>query len=254
MRDAELHPLTYHSDKADLMHDTALAFGKLFFDTYLPEHSNLTVIDVGATAGSWLVLKSSGDYQPGLGSPDTGSTILACFVDSLGQRVAPEAYIGYYSTMQSSGLVTDVSQDFRLGGSGYTQVLVPSSAVALLLTPNDSFFGDNTDPDNDFGVWAQVRDSSVDEFTMCVLRVLESRRQWLQRLDISSWDKALLVQLAEEESNTIDAQAEQQLLYSRLMCEGLRYTRQAHRSWRHATETVYRLYESELRKLEHDDQ
>ncbi len=124
--------------------------------------TRLTLIDVGATAGSWLVLKSSGDYQPGLGSPDTGSTILACFVDSLGQRVAPEAYIGYYSTMQSSGLVTDVSQDFRLGGSGYTQVLVPSSAVALLLTPNDSFFGDNTDPDNDFGVWAQVRDSSVD--------------------------------------------------------------------------------------------
>lgn len=31
------------------MHDTALAFGKLFFDTYLPEHSSLTVIDVGAT-------------------------------------------------------------------------------------------------------------------------------------------------------------------------------------------------------------
>lgn len=124
--------------------------------------TRLTLIDVGATAGSWLVLRQAGDFLPLSSGTDTSTSLLATFVDSLGRKVAPEAYIGYISSTQSSGLVTDVSQDFRVGGAGYTQVLVPSSAVALVFTTNDSFFGNNTDPDNDYGVWAQVRDSSVD--------------------------------------------------------------------------------------------
>jgi hypothetical protein len=49
-----------------------------------------------------------------------------------------------------SAMTTDIPQDFAVSGTG-TAVTVPAGATHLFVGVLDSYFGDNTDPDGDFG-------------------------------------------------------------------------------------------------------
>jgi hypothetical protein len=69
--------------------------------------------------------------------------------------------LGHTTPVQSSGRNTNISQDFFVVSGGVTQVKVPEGAVALLFSPDDMWFGDNSDPNNDYGVMLTAVDSNV---------------------------------------------------------------------------------------------
>jgi Ca2+-binding RTX toxin-like protein len=122
--------------------------------------------DFSAQSGNIINLSRYGAYQagnglrPGTSSPflDDSASMAAVFVDANGNRVAPEVFIGYSTQSQSSGLVTNVPQDFLVVAGGITQVKIPLGAVAIQFTVNDVWFMDNTDPNRDFGVSIQIAD------------------------------------------------------------------------------------------------
>ena len=49
------------------------------------------------------------------------------------------------------GLSTNIVQDFTIG-PGFVDISVPFGAAYLFVSPNDSYFVDNTDPDANFGL------------------------------------------------------------------------------------------------------
>jgi len=115
---------------------------------------------LGISPGDLLTLERVGDYRyrGGIADGDTATATIGVFSGSatlLGganpNRVpgAIDAGTDVFSLpTDSGGLPTDISQDFALT----TTVVVPTGASHLFISPNDSFFGDNTDPDNDYGV------------------------------------------------------------------------------------------------------
>jgi Ca2+-binding RTX toxin-like protein/methionine-rich copper-binding protein CopC len=130
-----------------------------------PEPTQVALSAVGALAGEILTLSRRGDFQYGVGTnsqgvlfTDTGTPLLARFVDAGGLPVLPATFVGYTTSTQTSGRQTDVPEDFFVVG-GITQVQVPQGAVALQFSVNDRFFSDNLDPDNDFGVVIRKADA-----------------------------------------------------------------------------------------------
>lgn len=120
-------------------------------DTGAKVATTLTLSDLGMVAGEVMSLTRSGAYQFGSNSTDMTSNMVAVFLDAQGARIAPEVYARTTTQAQSSGDVTDVAQDFDVA-AGVTRVVVPAGAVSIAFSVRDSFFGDNTDPNNDFGV------------------------------------------------------------------------------------------------------
>ena len=120
-------------------------------DTGAKAATTLTLSDLGMVAGDVMSLSRSGAYQFGSNSSDITSNMVAVFLDAQGARVAPEVYARTTTQVQTSGDVTDVPQDFDVA-AGVTRVVVPAGAVSIAFSVRDSLFGDNTDPNNDFGV------------------------------------------------------------------------------------------------------
>ncbi|MFN0194178.1 MAG: beta strand repeat-containing protein [Aestuariivirga sp.] len=144
-----------------------------------PAAVNATAINLsalGIAAGDVLALEATGDYDAdGAGAVfgDTSGDVSAVFSSSstLGASTLVNRVTGAVSaanpifggtmpsvTTLSTGVgnfTTDISQDFALGRAydGDTTVTqVPTGAGFLFLSARDSFFGDNTDPDGDFGI------------------------------------------------------------------------------------------------------
>jgi len=106
----------------------------------------------GAAPGSVITLSAVGNYKSAATSTDTSTSLAAVFVNATGQRIEPEAFLGYATLTQSSGKATTVAEDFFVPIGGLVQVHVPVGAVEVWFSVNDTFFSDNTDPDNNFGV------------------------------------------------------------------------------------------------------
>lgn len=51
---------------------------------------------------------------------------------------------------------TDIPQDFFIFGGAGTSIIVPTGAAFLFVSPSDSFFSDNSDPNGDFRVQVSV--------------------------------------------------------------------------------------------------
>jgi Ca2+-binding RTX toxin-like protein len=133
-----------------------------------PVPTQVLLSQVEATAGTIVTLSRRGDFQYGFGDDpqgapftDTGTPLLARFVNANGQPVQPSTFLGHNTSTQSSGLETNVSEDFFVV-AGVTQIEVPQGATALQFSVNDRFFSDNHDPDNDFGVVIRKADSYSD--------------------------------------------------------------------------------------------
>ena len=116
-----------------------------------------------AQAGSIITLSNSGTYRAGQGVAflDASDSLLAVFVDASGNPVAPEVFGAFTTSVQTSGLATDIAQDFFVVAGGLTQVKAPVGAVALKFSVNDGFFSDNTDLNKDFKVTLAVQGTSI---------------------------------------------------------------------------------------------
>ncbi len=111
--------------------------------------------DLGIQPGDVIAISAKGDYQAGaFNFSDVNPSMIAVF-GGPGGFVSPEVFLGVKSLAQNStGVATDIAQDFALvgNGTGITMVKVPVGATSIYFSPNDSFFSDNTDPDNDYAV------------------------------------------------------------------------------------------------------
>ena len=120
-------------------------------DTGAKAATTVTLSSLSLVAGDVMTLTRSGAYQFASNSTDVTSNMVAVFLDAQGARVAPEVYARTTTQTQTSGLASDVPQDFDVA-AGVTRVVVPVGAVSIAFSVRDSLFGDNTDPNNDFGV------------------------------------------------------------------------------------------------------
>ena len=114
--------------------------------------TRINLTDYGVVPGQILVLTAVGDYAASQGWSDDEDGLVAVFIDSTGNYLAPDVFSSAYTEEQSSGLATDIPQDFRLPGGELTHVRVPTGAAELLFSVQDIYFADNNDPDGDFGV------------------------------------------------------------------------------------------------------
>lgn len=113
--------------------------------------------------GDILVLQRVGFYSHGselLGFEDIIPDLGAVFSGPGGfmfpGALLPVAPFSTQPTLHRQ-IPTNIPYDFSIRGGEGTAVQIPEGASRLLFSPNDSFFGDNDDPNNDFGVWIQVR-------------------------------------------------------------------------------------------------
>ncbi|MBN2367232.1 MAG: T9SS type A sorting domain-containing protein [Calditrichaeota bacterium] len=118
----------------------------------------LALDSLGISWGDSLMLQQMGDYDNGPGG-DVYTAMIGVFStnDSLLDPSQPhrvpgaiEAGEDYVSSPTWSGnLATDIPEDFRIDT---TYISVPDSAEYIFVCAHDSKYGDNSDPDNDFGV------------------------------------------------------------------------------------------------------
>ncbi|MCC2670471.1 MAG: hypothetical protein K0Q72_2942, partial [Armatimonadetes bacterium] len=66
---------------------------------------------------------------------------------------------------------TDIPEDFAITGGG-TDLTIPAGAQFLFVSPNDSFFSDNSDPDGDYTIRITLldtdRDGVLDDVDDCI--------------------------------------------------------------------------------------
>lgn len=125
----------------------------------------LSAIGSNIQAGSIIALQQAGGISNGVGGPDDEwHMMIAVFVDGNGNFLSPGSQTTAPSIVTQptyhGGIPTDIPQDFGLNVDNssapptyYAQV--PQGAVALLVCASDSAYGDNTDPNGNFGVFAE---------------------------------------------------------------------------------------------------
>jgi hypothetical protein len=83
-------------------------------------------------------------YTPMVRIPDAVMTTLPDYVSK-------PSYYGNTFADPLSTISTDIPQDFNISTAGVT-VTIPTTAQYIFFSANDNMFGDNTDPDHNFGV------------------------------------------------------------------------------------------------------
>ena len=118
--------------------------------------------DLGLAAGDLITLSRSGNWQGAPTLTDINTSLLAVFSGANG-LITPATYLTFTTPLQSGSTTasTDVIQDFFVVGPGVTVIQIPVGATSLRFTTSDSFFADNSDPNNDFKVTVQKLDSTT---------------------------------------------------------------------------------------------
>jgi hypothetical protein len=128
----------------------------------------LALSNFGIQPGQIIRIERLGFFDPGGTFGETSASLSAVFSASntllsasLLNRVqdAIDAGTDYTSFRTFRGnLLTDIPEDFTLGsnGSGSIDIVVPTGATHLFFSPRDPYFGDNTDPNGDYGVAVTV--------------------------------------------------------------------------------------------------
>ena len=111
-----------------------------------------------------LQVQQSGAYLcsvPSYGDPlcqyPTSKDLGAVFVNSSGAKLFPgsggnQLPIFTFPTL-NGGIPTDIPEDFTIPEGYAISVTIPAGAVALLFTPNDSYFSDNSDAGGNYGAY-----------------------------------------------------------------------------------------------------
>jgi hypothetical protein len=124
----------------------------------------ISLAALGIQPGDTIWLQETGDFTPDLagGTADSFRDLLALFSSSavlLGRTELNRASGALATTLPGfvtdatyyERLSTDIPQDFRVSTGG-TVVKVPAGAAYLFAASYDIFYGDNGDPDQDYGL------------------------------------------------------------------------------------------------------
>lgn len=124
----------------------------------------LSLATLGVTPGQWLLLQTSGGFSFGT-TPDGQRGLAGVF--SSDSTVLPSSSLhrvpgaiaagpSFFSGATYFGnLPTDIPEDFYISRElygDYVRVEVPAGAAWLLLSVRDSWYSDNTDPNNDWAI------------------------------------------------------------------------------------------------------
>ncbi len=122
---------------------------------------------LGISAGDYLILQQLGDYDNGPGG-DIYTGMIGVFSsnDSLLDPSQPHRVPGAIdagedfttSPTWNGGLPTDIPEDFFIDS---ILIQVPDSASFIFVSAHDSWYNDNTDPDNDFAVDIQITSTPI---------------------------------------------------------------------------------------------
>jgi len=128
--------------------------------------------DLGLIDLDHIVLQQKGDYDNGPnGDTYIGMSGVFSVNDSLLESTQQNRVPGAinagedFSTHNTyySNLVTDIPEDFYIDS---IVIQIPDSAEYLFISPHDSWFNDNSDPDNDYGVRiVKTEIKSIDTFS-----------------------------------------------------------------------------------------
>ena len=133
----------------------------------------IVLADLGILPGDRLRLEAVGDFDPGPGG-DTALNLVAVF--SGGGVLMPAHLLDRVPGAMDAGddLVTgctfngcqptDIPEDFAVargdGSFSHACLVVPDGATHLFAGPADSYYGDNSDPDGDFGLRITILSAS----------------------------------------------------------------------------------------------
>lgn len=124
----------------------------------------LALADFGIQEGDAIRLERLGDFDCGSPCVDDRTSMIAVFsasdvllAPSLLNRVVDAIDAGDDVATHNThygGEPTDIPEDFaiQLADCSSVEVVVPEGAAYLFITPNDSLYYDNTDPDGDYGL------------------------------------------------------------------------------------------------------
>ncbi|WP_428389967.1 LamG-like jellyroll fold domain-containing protein [Mucisphaera sp.] len=155
-------PLTYASSKQISLDPTRTYLRRAGFDLNTPDAIPVSLAGLGIEPGDRIELGQLGDYALGASFDDDQTALGAVFASSpdLGPpenqfrvtAVQPSEQtfppFNSFRSFSDNGM-TDIGRDFLVTAN---RVVVPAGATHLFLTPNDSGFADNVDPDGDYGV------------------------------------------------------------------------------------------------------
>jgi hypothetical protein len=142
-----------------------------------------SLASLGLSAGDTILLQRLGAYQAKAGGTDTSVGLSAVFSSSatiygpvnpsaaftgtivytptiripdalmttLPDYVSKPSYYGNSYADPLMTLSTDIAQDFNISTAGVT-LTIPTTAQFIFFSANDNMFGDNTDPDHNFGL------------------------------------------------------------------------------------------------------
>lgn len=118
--------------------------------------------EVMLQAGDLIGFELIGAFQnadPMYGGYDGIQTLLGLFNSPLGYLFPGP--MGSASGVVSSptyfrNIPTDIPEDFNILPGTIVYAQVPKYATEILFSPNDSFFADNSDPNNDYGVYLKI--------------------------------------------------------------------------------------------------
>ena len=124
----------------------------------------ISLATVGALPGQWLLLQTAGGFSFGT-TPDGQRSLAAVFsanntvLSSSSPHRVPGAIAAGPSFASGNtyfgGLPTDIPEDFYVSRelyADYVRVEVPAGAAWLIVGVSDSYFADNSDPNNDYAI------------------------------------------------------------------------------------------------------
>lgn len=114
----------------------------------------------GLKPGDLIGIEQVGTFRPGTDFPDYQTNLAGVFRGPAGfLSPGPLSTVQFVFTPNTSSgdIPTDIPQDFRISPDQTLYAQVPVGATEILFTPNDSAFADNTDPNNDFGVYVKIK-------------------------------------------------------------------------------------------------
>ncbi len=132
--------------------------------SYLPTHptdiadaaTTVSIASLGLAAGDAIEVRVAGFYSNG-GALDLSDNMGAVFNSGGGPVFpAPNSNVFYVTTASPCGGFTnytsEIAQDFGIPRY-WVKVVVPPNATSISFAPTDCYFRDNSDTNNDFGIW-----------------------------------------------------------------------------------------------------
>ncbi len=166
------------------------------FNDQAEEPTSVSLSTLGIAPGMLITLRRKGAFKAGDAFNDDQTTLGAVFKGSSGflfpgaggnQVCENSSSCRAFKSIPTacSALTTDIPEDFNVAAQ--PTVEVPNGATEILFTPNDSFWNDNTDPNNDYGVEIFTNTSDVKQLQLFgVAHIGNDGESTLYRIDTAT--------------------------------------------------------------------